>query len=389
MQVAIVHDYIKEYGGAERVLEALHEIWPEAPVYTSIYLPDNLGPHRQRFKDWNIIPSFFQLIPFKSKIVSPMRIFSSIIFESWDFSKYDLVIVSATGAYNPNLINKKTGSLHICYCHTPPRYLYGYPTARNWRKTFFGRLMGEIINHRLRQTDYTSSQKPDFFIANSNEVKARIRKFYRREATVIYPPAGNGYIESTAGSPNKTDEIPASPAGRRNPEFQNEFFLTGGRLARVKHIDLEIQAANQLKLHLKIFGKAFAGYENELKKTAGPTVEFTGEVDEAGLALLYRNCRALLYPSEYEDFGIIPVEAQAFGKPVIAYRKSGVTESVVEDKTGVFFNELTAGSLISAINKLKNINISEKDCIKNAQKFNKERFKKEITDFIKGKMKDA
>ena len=187
MRVALVHDYIKEYGGAERVLEALHEIWPNAPVFTSIYLPEFLGPHKNRFKNWDIRTSFLQYLPFKKKLISSFRLITPFVFKMFDFSKFDLVIVSATGAYNPNMINKKT-ALQICYCHTPPRYLYGFATARDWKKNLFFKVLGEIANHFLRLVDYKSAQNVDFFIANSRNIAGRIKKFYRRNSTVIYPP---------------------------------------------------------------------------------------------------------------------------------------------------------------------------------------------------------
>ena len=374
MKVALVHDYIKEYGGAERVLEALHEIWPEATVYTSLYLPEFLGPHQAQFRDWKIKTSVFQNFPFAEKIISPLRIASSMIFESRDFLEYDLVIVSATGAYIPNLIATGSKCLHICYCHTPPRYLYGYPTARNWKKNPIGRIIGEYFNHRLRLIDYNAAQRPDFFIANSIEIKRRIKKFYRRDANVIYPPV------------MMVDKVknPPSPRLRR---IREEYYLAGGRLARAKHINLAIEAANKMKFKLKIFGKGFAGYENELKRIAGRTVEFIGEVDDSRLSKLYRDSRALIYPSEFEDFGIMPVEAQANGVGVIAYRSGGVTESVIEGKTGIFFEELTVESLEAAIRKLGTVKIDPINCYKNSEKFSETRFKKEIIDFMTNRLR--
>ena len=373
MRVALVHDYIKEYGGAERVLEALHKIWPQAPVYTSIYLPEYLGPHKERFEDWKIITSKFQNLPFNEKMISPMRMLSPLIFGSWDFSGYDAVIVSATGAYISNLINKGN-ALQVCYCHTPPRYLYGYPTARNWKKTLLGRAAGELVNHRLRLTDYTASQRVDYYIANSDEVRSRIRKFYRREAKVIYPPV------------KIADKVknPPSPRLRR---AKGEYYLEGGRRGRAKHIDLVIRAANKLKFRLKIFGRAFAGMGGELRKISGPTVEFLGEVDEKKLYEIYRDCRALIYSSEDEDFGIMPVEAQANGVGVIAYRSGGVTESVIEGKTGIFFEELTVESLEAAIRKLGTVKIDPINCYKNSEKFSETRFKKEIIDFMTNRLR--
>src|SRR3989344_1952346 len=198
MKIAIVHDYIKEYGGAERVLEALHELYPEAPVYTSVYLPQFLGPHRERFEGWDIRESWVRFLPFRAKLISPLRLIATFVFRSFDFSEYDVVIVSATGAYTPNMIRIKNHELrikenqeqktndqrpktiHICYCHTPPHYLYGYATAREWKKNPYIRVIGEIMNHFLRMVDFKSAQNVDFFIANSEEVASRIKKFYRR-----------------------------------------------------------------------------------------------------------------------------------------------------------------------------------------------------------------
>ncbi len=368
MKVALVHDYIKEYGGAERVLETLHEVWPEAPVYTTVYLPEFLGPHRERFKDWKIVTSWFQNVPYVHKLISPLRLLSPLVFENWDFSQFDVVIVSATGAYFPNLLVLEPKTLHICYCHTPPRYLYGYPTARNWKKHWWGRMMGELLNHRLRQIDFLSYQRPDYIVANSEEVKRRIVKFYRREAEVIYPPVD---VKSKVKSQKSKIQVKSE-----------NYFLAGGRLARAKHIDLAIEACNKLKLLLKVFGKGFADYGEELKKMAGPTIEFVGEVNDEELDELYRGAKALIYPSEQEDFGIMPVEAMAEGRPVIAYRSGGVEETVVEGKTGVFLNELSVASLIEAINKLNRLAIKREDCRKQAENFSKERFKKEIKKFV-------
>lgn len=381
MKVAIVHDYIKEYGGAERVLEALHEIYPQATVFTTAYLPEFLGPHKERFTNWKIKTSWLQNIPYREKLISPMRIFTPWVFENWDFRGFDLVLVSATGAYTPNLIVRKTNTLHICYCHTPPRFLYGYPTARNWQNNILGKIAGQFLNHSLRQVDFLSYQRPDYIIANSLEVKQRIWKYYRREATVIYPP-----IDTSLKLKTQSSKL----------QFKaKSYFLAGGRLARSKGIDLAIKAANKLKIPLKIFGRGFAGYEEELRELAGPTIEFIGEVSDQELSILYAGAKALIYPAQYEDFGIMPVEAQRCGTPVIALRQGGVKETVIEahsassgqGPTGVFFDEEDVESVVKAIKKLSSLNIKREDCKKNADKFNKERFKREIVEFISSKLK--
>lgn len=355
------------------MLEALHEIWPEAPVYSTVYLPEFLGPHLERFKDWNIITSPLQYLPFVHKLISPIRLLTPWVFENWDFSEFDAVIVSATGAYSPNLIVRKPRTKHFTYCHTPPRYLYGYPTARNWKKHMIGRIMGNLLNHKLRQIDFLSYQRPDYIIANSHETESRIRKFYRRESTVIYPPV-------TIESRIKNYEL-------RIMDNNKRYYLTGGRLARAKRIDLVIEACNRLKLPLKIYGRGFADYDRVLRKLAGPTIQFLGEVTDEKLKNLYKGAKALIYCSEYEDFGIIPVEAQSYGVAVIGLNQGGVKETVLDGKTGILFNEPTVEGLVKAIksfDRLRIINkaIRSQDCMENAKRFNKDRFKKQIKEFV-------
>lgn len=367
MKVALVHDYIKEYGGAERVLEALHELFPEAPVYTSVYLPQYLGPHRARFKSWDIRPSWLQYIPGKAKLISPFRLITPFIFKRLDLSMYDVVIVSATGAYAPNLIRTKNGrheARHICYCHTPPRYLYGYATAREWKKNIFWKILGETANHVLRLVDYRSSLRVDQFVANSGEVRSRIKRFYKKDALVIYPPV----------------EVDNHTANKKS--VQSEYYLTGGRLARPKHIDVGVKTCTQLGLPLKVFGKAFAGYGTELASFAGKTVEFVGEVSDTEKLTLMAEAKAFLFTSEDEDFGITPVEAMGEGTPVIAYRSGGVKETVVDGKTGLFFDQLSVASLGEAIKQFEKQKWSREACHRQAEKFSKAQFMKRMKDLV-------
>ncbi|QQG47560.1 MAG: glycosyltransferase [Candidatus Woesebacteria bacterium] len=366
LKVVLVHDYIKEYGGAERVLETLHETYPDAPIFTSIYLPQFLGPHVERLKNWDIRPSVLQNLPFKQKLISPIRLIAPLIFSLMDFSEYDVVIVSATGAYIPNMI-KKGKAIQICYCHTPPRYLYGYATARNWKNNKVLNFLGELANHFLRIIDFNSSQKVDYFIANSNEVAGRIWKFYKREATVVYPPVDVG----SSRFKNSLLQVPKA-----------KYYLAGGRLARAKHIDLAIKAFDKLNRTLKIFGRDFAGYGDYLRKISRDNIKFLGEVTDEQKFELMRNAKAFIFPSEDEDFGITPVEAMGMGCPVISYNSGGVKESVIDGKTGVFFDDLTSKSLRAAVKRLDKLNIKSSNCIKQAKKFSKARFKKEIEEFI-------
>jgi len=361
MKIALVHDYIKEYGGAERVLEALHEIYPDAPIYTSLFLPEFLGPHRKRFEKMDIRPSFLQQFPIKDKLISPIRLIAPVVFKSFDLSKFDLIIVSATGAYSPNLIKKKE-AIQVCYCHTPPRYLYGFATAREWKKNPLFKILGEGANHFLRLSDFKSAENVDYFIANSKNVQKRINKFYRKDAVIIYPPV----------------DIKGPKAVKKE-----NFYLTGGRLARPKHIDLIVKTFTKNKLPLKVFGKAFAGYGEELRAIAGKNIKFLGEVTDLEKQDLMNRAKAFIFASEDEDFGITPVEATSFTTPVIAFKSGGVLESVIEGKTGIFFNQLTVESLNEAIKKLKQVKLSKDDMLSHAQKFSKERFKKEIIEYIK------
>lgn len=364
MKVALVHDYIKEYGGAERVLETLHETFPKAPIYTSVFLPKYLGPNKDNFLKMDIRTSWFQHVPFNAKLISPFRLIAGKVFKAMDFSKYDLVLTSATGAYIPNELTKGKAKL-ICYCHTPPRYLYGYLTARDLTKNKFVKVLADIANHFLRIEDFYASKNVDLYLANSQEVKKRIGKFYRKNAVVINPPIN-------------------IPALKEEPVSINlrGYYIAGGRLARAKRIDLAVSVATKLGLPLKVFGREFAGYGKELKALAGPTVEFLGEIKEEEKEKLFTGARAYLSPSLDEDFGMLNVEMMAYGTPVIAHKSGGAMETIIDGKTGLLFDEGTAKSLELAIKKFEKMNFDPKELIKHAKKYSKERFVKEIKGVI-------
>lgn len=376
-KIALVQDYIKEFGGAESVLETLSDIFPKAQIYTSIYRPQFLGPHQKRLeKKWKgrIHQSFFNHIPFVHKIISPLRLLSPLAFRSFDFSKYDIIITSATGAYFPNSLNKKSAKL-ICYCHTPPRYLYGLPTARKFTKNKIIRFVVAILNHFLRLKDFKFSQNVDQYLANSRTTAARVKKYYRRDALVINPPI----------------DLPKNNL-RSNTYDLKDYFLTGGRLARAKRFDVAIEACNQLKIKLKIFGRDFAGVSDELKQIAASSakafaaaesnIEFLGEVDNETRSQLYSQAKAFIFSADQEDFGMVPVESMALGCPVIAYRSGGVTETVVENKTGVFFDELTADSCAQAIQRFQKLKIKSSDCISRAAEFGTDVFISKIKKLV-------
>jgi glycosyltransferase involved in cell wall biosynthesis len=370
MKIAIVHDYLKEYGGAERVVETLLEIWPDADVYTSVFLPEYAGPHRARIEKWKIHTSCLQNLPFKAKLISMFRFVAPLVFRSFDLSDYDVVITSTAGTYtSPNFVKIGKKTKLICYCHTPPRYLYGYPVANDWTKSWWRRIllvMGKIPMFFLRKLDFKSAQLPDYFIANSKEVAGRIKRFYKRDATVIYPPV----------------EIP-----KIDPLIKKEnYYLIGGRVSRHKGHDIAIKAFTKMGLPLKVFGGTFASYGlDQFKSFAGSNIEFLGEISEEEKWELMKKAKAFIFPSEKEDFGIIPVEAMAVGTPVIALAQGGPLETIIEGKTGVFFKERTVESLIDAVKRFDESNhrsIMAENCINQAKKFSKERFKKEISEFI-------
>lgn len=372
MKVALVHDYIKEFGGAERVLETFHEIYPNADVYTSVYLPKYLGPHKERFDKWHIKSSFFQYMPLNAKLISLARFIAPLMFYQFDLTKYDLVITSTTGTYtSPNFLRIGKKTLHLCYCHTPPRYLYGYAVANDWTDNWFRRILlvlGQIPMHFLRILDFKFAQRPDYFISNSNEVSSRINKFYRRDAITIYPPVE---LDHVVRGVKKQD-----------------FLLAGGRLSRAKRIDLAIEACKKLNLKLKVFGKGFGNIKDELSKISNKNIEFVGEVDDHEKMKLYAEARGYILPADNEDFGIVAVESMASGTPVIAYRSGGLKESIIDGKTGLFFDELNVESVVNAIKKFNKMKFKSEDCINQAKKFGKERFKKEMLQFIDAKLKE-
>ncbi len=397
LKIALVHDYIKEFGGAESVLETFSDIFPDAPIYTSLYCPKFLGPHQNRLqKKWagRIHQSFFKFIPFARKIISPLRLFSPLAFYSFDFSDYDLIISSATGAYFPNALNKKQAKL-ICYCHTPPRYLYGLPTARVLTKNKFIYFIVQFLNHFLRFLDFRFAQNVDQFIANSQTTAARIEKFYRKNSIVINPPIEIPKMAKLVNTKNKISGAQRTrnevePEGSEHRQILSEsYFLAGGRLARAKRYDVAIKACNQLNLKLKIFGRDFAGFMDELKNISGPTIEFLGEVNQEQKEKLYFQAKAFLFCSDNEDFGMVPVEAMSFGCPVVGFKSGGTAETVIDGKTGVLFDKLTPESCARAIQELEKLTKTPKDsqkisqnCINRADCFSKDNFIKSIKKLI-------
>lgn len=366
MKIALVHDQLQEFGGAERVLVALKHIFPDAVVYTSFYNPKTLGIHAKHFEGWNIITSWANSVPFLNKLYSPFRFITPWIWESFDLREYDLVI-SSSGSYMSKGVITRPETTHICYLHHPPRYLYYYETAIEWQKYALIKIYGHLINHNLRIWDYLSSQRVDYFIANSHETKKRIQKFYRRDAEIIYPPVSI--------SQNPPNYLPLTA----------NYYLTVSRLARAKHVDILIHAANKQQFHLKIVGTGRD--EKYLKSIAGPTVEFMGSLNDHNLQTLYKNAKAFLFASVDEEFGIAPVEAMGYGLPVIAYKSGGLPETVKGGENGYLFKENDPDSLIEKIKILESLSKEQylsmkKSARKTAEQFSEDMFIKTVKEFI-------
>ncbi len=359
MKVAIVDDYLK-WGGAVQVVATLHEMFPQAPIYTIFSQVSKDPLLAQKFKKAKIVESWFGKLPLAEKLISPLRFLLPLIWASFDFSSYDLVISSASWAITKGFAQGQTKE--ICYCHTPPRYLYGYETSRDWQKHWYIRLYASLVNHFMRLYDFQRAQKVTWFIANSREVQARIKKFYHRESVVINPPV----------------EMDSQPLVVGN---QGDYYLTGGRLELPKNFDLVIKACNQLKVPLKIYGNGLQ--RKFLESIAGPTVEFLGTVSDEERQELMAGAKAFIAAATDEDFGMTPVEAMAEGRPVIAFRGGGYLETVVEGKTGEFFFPATPEALVAKLKNFRPAKYQTEVCRAQAQKFSKERFKREMNLLIR------
>lgn len=366
MKIALVHDQLQEFGGAERVLIALKDIFPEADVYTSFYNPHTLGKHADKFKDWNIITSWADHIPGLKKLYSPFRFLGPWIWESFNFSNYDIVI-SSSGMYMSKGIITRPETVHLCYFHHQPKHLYYYQTAVEWQKATLIKIYGHLINHGLRTWDYISSQRPDHFIANSEETKKRIYKFYRRDAEVIYPPVN---------VPHTFRTVPIS---------EKKYYLTLSRLAGAKNIDILIKAANKYKFQLKIVGTGRD--EQTLKQIAGESVEFLGSVPDNEFDQLYHHAKAFLNAAVDEEFGISVVEAMGFGVPVIGYASGGIKETIREGKNGYLYHTLDENALYEKIKVLESLpemqySKMQENAYKASQEYSFENFKQKILKFV-------
>ena len=360
MKIALVHDYLIQHGGAERVLECFCELFPYAPIYTIVYDKDAM---HGVFENKDIRTSYLQKVPFAKKHhrLFPMLMPSAI--EQFDFSKYDIVLSDSSSFAKGIVTGPKT--LHICYMHTPMRYAWDdcqkYTDDFGFPK-FIKKTIPFFMNY-IRLWDKISADRVDKFIANSNFVAKRIKKYYGRDSSVIHPPVAvnNFNISKDVG----------------------KYFLMVGRLIAYKRHDIAIESFNKLKLPLKIIGR---GPEmKRLKKLAGPNIEFLGHVEEKDLAKYYSECRAFIFPQE-EDFGIVAIEAMASGRPIIAYRGGDIPEHMEEGKTGIFFDSQTDQDIIGAVNQFQKSNFNSEYIRSKALPFDREIFKDKIRRYVESEL---
>lgn len=363
MKIAFVHDYLVQHGGAERVLECFLEIYPHAPIYTIVH---NKEAMHGAFEDKRIYTSYLQKLPFVKNWHRAFPLLMPLAIEQFDFSGYD-VVVSDSSSYAKGIITRPE-TLHICYMHTPMRYAWD-DCQKYTRDFYFPRLVKKFIPfamNYIRLWDKVSADRVDFFIANSNFVARRIKKYYQKESVVIHPP-----VDTKNFSPLIADD-----------EGQ-PFFLMVGRLIAYKRHDIAIKAFNELGLTLKIIGR---GPElKRLQKIAGPKVEFLGRVEDEELKKYYARCKAVVFPQE-EDFGIVAIEALACGKPLIAFRGGDIPEHMEDQKMGIFFEQQTSKAVAEAVKRFLELSFDPEYISSKVQKFDREIFKEKMKTIIESKL---
>ena len=358
MRVAIAHDYLNQMGGAEKVVEVLHDMFPSAPIFTSIYVPTAVS---RALQEADIKTSFMQKLPLIRRFPRHYLAAYPYAFELFDFSGYDIVL-SSSSAFAKGVITAPD-TCHICYCYTPMRFAWNYYAyIERERLSAPVRLVLPYIVHRLRRWDEITADRVDHYVAISHEVERRIRKHYRRSATVIYPP-----VETRRFHVSELDE---------------GYYVVISRLHAYKRVDIAVEAANRLRTPLKIVGTGRD--EKSLKESAGPTVEFLGRLSDDQTVDCLMRSRALIFPGR-EDFGLVPVEAMACGKPVIAYGRGGALDTVIDGVTGTFFEEQTADRLAEAMRSFRPADFDPYAIRRHAEAFDSSVFRRKMRDFVEEK----
>ncbi len=358
MHIAIIADWLVTYGGAEHTIAAFREIWPESALFTTVTHKESLGPLSKS----NIRPTWLQKI---YSAIGHHQILLPLMpgaLETLDLDAFD-VILSSSHAVAKGIV-PPPHAVHICYCHTPMRYAWEMEEEylRDFRIPRFLQRVIRAQLRRLRRWDISTSKRVDIFIANSTETQRRIREIYGRESVVIPPPVDDRFFAT-----------PLVPAHKRRA------YLAVGRLVPYKKFDLLIETANKLRLPLMIAGKGQE--EQRLRSLAGPTIQFLGYIADNDLPHVYAHAKAFLFPP-YEDAGIVPLEAQACGTPVIALGKGGALDTVLEEKTGLFFKDQNTDSLCEALQKFETLSFDPEYIRKHAEKFSLEIFKEKMKETV-------
>jgi len=356
MKVALVHDHLNQIGGAEKVLEVFSNMFPKAPIYTLIFDPKKIGSFLAGKK---INESAISRMPFSHLFFRWYLPLMPAATESYDLRGYDLVLSDSSGMAKGVLTHPKT--IHICYCHTPTRYLWSDASVEIDPLEKFpivGRV-SQLLRSYLRMWDRLSVDRVDYFIANSKFVAERIKKYYKKDSAVIYPPVDLSKCVMS--------------------ETQEKYFVIVGRMRPYKRFDLAITAFNRLGIPLKVIG---SGEELiKLKDQAKPHIEFLGSLNDLKKFEIISKAQALIHPQE-EDFGITAIEAMGCGRPVIAYGAGGAKETVIDGQTGVLFDEQSWESLGDAVIRFHSKDFDSQIIRAHAEKFGVERFEREINDFI-------
>jgi glycosyltransferase involved in cell wall biosynthesis len=356
MKTAIIHYWLVGMRGGEKVLQTLCDVFPAAEIFTHVYRPSAVSA---ALNSRTIRTTFINRLPFAATQYQKYLPLMPLALEQLDLRDYDLVISSESGPAKG--VITRPDALHVCYCHTPMRYAWSMYHDYLAEANPFVRSVMPWVMHRLRQWDFQAAARVDAFAANSRYVARQIEKYYRRDAEVIYPP-----VETDRFAPS--DEV-------------EDFYLCVGQLVRYKRVDLAIAAVNALGRRLVVIGDGKdAAY---LRQMAGPTVTFLGRQDETVIGRHYATCRALIFPGK-EDFGIVPVEAMASGRPVLAFGAGGALETVVEGTTGLFFQEQTLASLIATILEFeaRAHEFSSSRLVEHAKRFAPSVFRQHIVDFV-------
>lgn len=360
MKVAITTEWMDTFGGAERVLIHLHRMFPEAPIFTTVHNPSALPRSMQ---GWDVRTSFIQKIPLLRRRHLTFFPLMPLAFEQFDFSEYDLVITTNSACAKGVITG--AGTLNISYCYTPCRYLWDL--YHQYSRSPAARLCTAPVAHWMRVWDRLAADRVDHFVAISHLVAERIRRHYRRGSEVIYPPVDTERFEI-------------------REQAAHDYYLIVSRLVPYKRIDLAVEAANRLGRRLIVVGDG--PERRRLRDMAGPTVEFRGWLDDREVAELYAGCRAFLFPG-LEDFGIAPVEAQAAGRPVVAFGQGGAMETVVHEHTGILFDEQTVDDLADAMRTLEARSFDPLTCRRNAERFDAEVFRRRMRETIRRQVRHA